>query len=142
MSRRGSRSTDSHYYYDWLEFAAEDLHCADILISAKQCASAAGFHCQQAIEKGIKAYLLYETMSHVDGHNITWLCKSAAKHDEHFLIWLDKTVTLNRLYIETRYPADIPVNLDFDILRGILDMAKEVYDYICNIIYKEIEIDD
>ncbi len=135
MSRRGSRTGDSRHYYDWLEFAAEDLHCADILLDRRQCPAAAGFHCQQAIEKALKAFVLYRTGSHVDGHNITWLCRQAGRYDETFLSWLDKTPALNRLYIETRYPADMPVQLDFDWLRQVYYTAEEIYDSVCGTVY-------
>lgn len=142
MSRRGSRASDSRHYYDWLEFAAEDLHCAGILLEERQCALAAGFHCQQAIEKAVKAFVLYRTGVHVDGHNITWLCRHAAKYDKAFLQWLDKTPALNRLYIETRYPADMPVLLDFDDLDRICRVAEEIYDFICGQVYADADAEE
>ena len=135
MGRRGSRAGDSHHYYDWLEFAAEDLHCADILLDARQCAAAAGFHCQQAIEKAVKAYVLFKTGVHVDGHNITWLCRHAGRCEERFCSRLDRTTALNRLYSETRYPADLPVRVDVDMLARIYEPAEDIYDFICEEIY-------
>ncbi len=142
MSRRGSRTGDSRHYYQWLAFAAEDLHCADILLDRRQCPAAAGFHCQQAIEKAIKAFVLFRTGVHVDGHNITWLCRHAARYHEAFTGWLDKTPALNRLYIETRYPADMPVQLDFDTLDRIYAVAEEIYDFICRQVYAEADAEE
>ena len=71
----------------------------------------------------------------MDGHNITWLCRYAGRYEERFLHWLDRTAALNRLYIETRYPADMPVGLDFDTLASLYETSEEIYDFICEKIY-------
>lgn len=139
MARRGERSRDSRFYYDWLEFAAEDLHCAGILLEEKQCLNAVGFHCQQACEKALKSFIMYNTGSPVDGHNITWLCRTAGKYDSQILGWLDMTPVMNRMYIETRYPADLPPRYTLTSLQAIYNMATELHEYICKIIYKDTE---
>lgn len=141
MSRRSNRG-DSRHYYDWLEFASADLAAADLLLLQPQCAGAAGFHCQQAVEKALKAYILFQTRNGVDGHNITWLCRTAAKLDRHFYTWLDETPAFNRLYIETRYPADIPTDLDDRKLTHIYRVAAEIYDYICGEVYENSDIEE
>ena len=79
MCARTNNSRDSRHYYDWLDYSHDDLEAARVLKENLQCANAAAFHCQQCIEKALKAYILYETGETVDGHNLTWLCKKAAK---------------------------------------------------------------
>lgn len=137
MGRRGERGRDSRHYYDWLEFAAEDLHCASILLAEKQCLNAVGFHCQQAMEKALKSFIMYHTGAPVDGHNITWLCKTAGRHDAQVLGWLEMTPIMNRMYIECRYPADLPPKYTLLELETILNMATELYEYICKVIYRQ-----
>ena len=67
----------------------------------------------------------------LDGHNLTWLCKQAAMMDNSFAKWLEKSTALNRYYIETRYPADILLEIDKGEIDDILDAASEMLDFIC-----------
>ena len=94
MGRRGPRAQDSKRYYDWLYKAEEDLHSARLLKSEEICQLCAAFHCQQCIEKALKAYILYQTNILHDGHNLTWLCKQAVKLDREFTEWLDESADL------------------------------------------------
>ena len=137
MARRGENSRDSRHYYDWLEFAAEDLHCAEVLLAARQCLLAAGFHCQQAMEKALKAHILFQTGSPVDGHNITWLCRTAGRLDGRVLDWLSYTPAFNRLYIETRYPSDTALKYSYEDVQAVYVVAQELYSYICKQIYED-----
>ncbi len=129
--RRHHNTTDSKKYYDWLEMANEDIVCAFLLAQDDNCYNAAAFHCQQTIEKALKAYILLKSDCLVDGHNLTWLCKQAMKYDKSFRVWLEESASLNRCYIETRYPADIPLELSYTAVMGYCNMAKEMYLFIC-----------
>jgi len=95
------------------------------------------FHCQQAIEKALKGYLLYCTGRHYDGHNLTFLCRQAIQQDEAtFASYLDKSAMLNDLYIETRYPTDLPFEINEVEIRRYLDMAEEMFAAIRQELYK------
>ena len=111
---RGYRDNDSRRYFDWLYYANLDLLAAKTLLSDERCYNGAAFHCQQCIEKGLKGYLLFKKHKLFDGHNLTWLCKQAMQTDYHFSTWLEKSTLLNHYYIETRYPADRPFDIDTD----------------------------
>ena len=131
MSRRSNHSTDSKRYYDWLYHAYQDLLAAKVLIKDKRLYDSVVFHCQQAMEKSLKGYLLYKARRLFDGHNVTWLCKQAAMLDEGFKQWISKSTSLNRYYIETRYPADIPVDISYETAQEILEATEELIDYSC-----------
>lgn len=131
MSRRSNHNTDSKRYFDWLFHAYQDLLAAKVLIKDKRLYDAAVFHCQQAMEKSLKGYMLYKTRRLFDGHNVTWLCKQAALADDGFKKWISPSTCLNRYYIETRYPADIPVDIPLDEAQEILDATVELMDYAC-----------
>lgn len=131
MSRRSNHSTDSKRYYDWLFHAYQDLLAAKVLIKDKRLYDSVVFHCQQAMEKSLKGYLLYKARRLFDGHNVTWLCKQAAMLDEGFKQWISKSTSLNRYYIETRYPADIPVDISYETAKEILEATEELIDYSC-----------
>ena len=135
MSGRNKSSDDSRYYFDWLEFAAADLLAAKVLSENTGCSALAAFHCQQAIEKALKGYTLFKTGRLVDGHNLPWLCRNAARCDSAFEDWLDESAAMARLYIETRYPSDRQQTFTAERLRAILKMAEDMYNFICESVY-------
>lgn len=130
-SRREERSSDSKRYHDWLYHARVDMLSADLLRANPACALSAAFHCQQCAEKALKAFVLFRTGRLVDGHNLTWLCKQAVGLDRSFTQWLDESAYLNHYYIETRYPADVPLRLDGDAVARVYAMTAELFGFIC-----------
>lgn len=134
-SRKGGR--DSLYYYKWLDKALLDLQAARILMTWNGDTCNIAFHCQQAIEKALKGYLLFKTGRHFDGHNLTYLCRQAVQQDEMFTEWLDESAALNNLYIETRYPTDLPVMIDEHACREYFTMAENMFAAIRQELYDE-----
>lgn len=132
---RGYREKDSRRYFDWLYYSNLDLVCAKTLFSDERCYNSAAFHCQQCIEKALKGYLLYKKHHLYDGHNLTWLCKQAAQTDEHFSLWIEKSALLNHYYIETRYPADIPFEIDADTIMELIRSSSEMLSFITEIVH-------
>lgn len=140
--RQTKHGEDSRKYYDWLEIAARDLLAARLLIEQEQCYEIAGFHCQQCLEKAFKAYLIDRTGTLVDGHNLTWLCRQAARYHQEFKRWLEETAEMNRLYIETRYPSDIDLRLNVESVKAIYETARDVYEFICDEVYGGESMED
>ena len=139
--RRTKHSNDSRRYFDWMEIAARDLLAARILLREEQCLEIVGFHCQQCMEKAFKAYLIHADGIPVDGHNLTWLCRQAAKRAPVFQKWVDATARMNRLYIETRYPSDVELELDMKACKSICEITEEIYETVSHLIYGEGEED-
>ncbi len=131
---RGNHNGDSKRYYDWLFHAYQDLLSAKLLISDRRLYAQVVFHCQQAIEKSLKGFLLYKTRRLLDGHNITWLCKQAAMLDGCFTKWINKSTYLNRFYIESRYPADIPEDISYADAQDMIEYAENIMTDVCDII--------
>lgn len=129
MSRKQGNS-DSRRYFDWLFHANIDYRSAVLLAEDERCYLTASFHCQQCIEKALKGFLLFKKGRLYDGHNLTWLCKQAVSNDSRFAEWLDESAALNRYYIETRYPADTPLDIDCETLQRVLLMTREMLDFI------------
>ena len=118
-------SQDSKRYFDWLDHSSADL--------------VAAFHCQQAIEKALKAYILLRSGRLYDGHNLTWLCRQAKKYHKGFQQWYDESADLNQCYIETRYPADVDKEIDYKMVQGFYTMAKDMYRFIFEQVDQELE---
>ena len=92
---------------------------------------------QTAIEKALKGYLLFRTGRHFDGHNLTYLCRQAIQLDSKaFSEYLDESAALNDLYIETRYPTDLPFEIDELEVRRYLDMAERMFAAIRQQLYE------
>ena len=123
--------SDSRRYHDWLERAGEDILAAGLLVRNDACYNPAAFHCQQSVEKALKAYILLKSDILPDGHNLPWLCKRAMRYDPIFMEWMNQSTALNRCYIETRYPADLPLELDFAQVTQYYRMAQAMYLFIC-----------
>lgn len=136
MARRRENPSDSRLYFEWLKNSSEDIYVASLLVNDERGRNTCAFHCQQAIEKALKAYLLLFSGKLMDGHNLTWLCRQALRFDREFEQWFDESASLNRYYIETRYPADIPIKLTKDGIKHVFGMAKSMYDFI------ELQVDE
>ncbi len=137
MSRNRHGKRDSKHYFEWMEYASEDLAAAALLAEDATCVNAACFHCQQTIEKSLKAYLLFVSGQNVDGHNLSWLVRQACKFNSEFGVFIARTAALNRYYIECRYPSDRWETPDAQTLTETLDVTRDLYEYVCSIIYNE-----
>ena len=130
MGRRRSNNRDSRRYNDWLNAAYDDLRAAKALSADDTLNNATAFHCQQCVEKALKGFILSRTGNGVDGHNLTWLCRRATELDKRFSQWIDESAKLNKYYIETRYPTDIPTEIEDSYIPRVVTMAEEIFDYI------------
>lgn len=139
MARRRKGNTDSQYYYKWLEKALSDLQSARILLTWGGDEMAVAFHCQQAIEKALKGYLLFKLGRHFDGHNLTFLCRQAAMVDDRFARYLGESAALNNYYIETRYPTDLPFEITEAQIHNIIIMAEDLFGVIRQELYASKE---
>ena len=133
---------DSRNFFDWLEIAAGDLLAARLLIEQGQCLEAAGFHCQQAMEKAFKAFLIEATGQLVDGHNLTWLCRQALRRHPGFERFREDCADMNRLYIACRYPSDEPLAVGPEEAEGYCRTAGELYDFICELVYRQADSEE
>ena len=135
MSRNRHGKGDSRHYFEWMEYASEDLAAALLLAEDGTCINTACFHCQQAIEKSLKAYLLFMSGHNLDGHNLSWLVRQACKYNSTFGQFISRAAALNSYYIECRYPSDRWETPDPETLAAALSVTRDLYEYICSIIY-------
>ncbi len=78
---------------------------------------------------------MFRTGRHFDGHNLTYLCRQAVQVDAQFAAWLDESAALSNLYIETRYPTDLPLDLSERTVRSYLHMAEDMFAAIRKELY-------
>ncbi|PSB00542.1 HEPN domain-containing protein [Merismopedia glauca] len=122
----------------WLKKAHNDLLIAQELSS--KFPDAAIYHCQQAAEKALKAFLTLHDREALKTHNIGDLIVEASQVKPELRNQLREAVALTQYNQTYRYPTN-PTE-DFNPtpgeLRKAFHLAKAVYDKICEVMPEEI----
>ena len=73
------------YILQWYEKADHDIKNATIIIAnAPDILDTVCFHCQQAVEKYLKAYLVYKEYDFEKTHNLKYLRETCSIYDSDF----------------------------------------------------------
>ncbi len=89
----------------WLEKANHDLIAARLIIDASPIIlDVACFHCQQAVEKYLKAFLVFKKLDFPKTHNLDLLLKSCADINPVFAV-ID-LFNMEDFAVRGRYPHD------------------------------------
>jgi HEPN domain-containing protein len=121
---------------DWLSRARQDLRGATILAAAEDAPlDIAIYHCQQAAEKAVKAYLQWRDEPFAKTHNLRALVIEAAALEDGFDAF-DKPAEILTPYVSAfRYPggADepMPTREEFD---EAMQHARAIYDFVLNLL--------
>jgi len=121
---------DSTRYLDWFGKARADLESAEILFKNNGNNSVIAFLCQQAIEKAYKGFILKQREELVEGHSLIYLCKKIADIDTSFKMFMKDSAYVNQFYLETRYPADIPLDISTSEAQECLEIAKTIMEKV------------
>jgi HEPN domain-containing protein len=114
---------------EWIVKGQNDLKSAEILYNEDGPTDAICFHCHQAVEKYLKAYLVARRFRFEKIHSLWTLTKLSAKGDEEFLNFEEEIKILDAYYIESRYPPEIKVYTRQEC-RKILKLTKELTQFI------------
>ncbi|WP_411681297.1 HEPN domain-containing protein [Clostridium thailandense] len=125
---------DTLRYKDWIEKAERDLKSAKILKEHDCGNDVVAFHCQQSVEKSLKAYLISKGEGIVSGHSLIYLCKLSENHNSEFKNYIKDCGFLNQYYIETRYPADNPLIISDYESEECIGIAEKIYRTIIEFI--------
>ena len=123
---------------DWILLADKDLQAAKIIIDDEHpLTNIVAFHCQQAIEKYLKAFIIEKNGSLIRTHD---LIKLNGMINEIKELGIDekKLIVLNEVYMDSRYPGDLGLMPDG---MPTNEQAKEFIEYtdkIKAIINKEL----
>jgi len=120
----------------WLAKADEDLDAAEYLSSRERSFfSAIGFHCQQAAEKHLKAFLTWHQIEYPKTHDLGLLLSLIATADTALADSLTEVPALNTYGVDMRYPGDAP-ELTREDANEALRLANKVKKAI-NLILKD-----
>ena len=94
---------------EWVHKAQADMAAADRLVCDEAMLSGAvAFHCQQAAEKLIKAFLVWSEVDFPKTHDLKQLLALASRTNEELAATLQEATALTPYGVELRYPGDRP----------------------------------
>jgi len=119
---------------EWVAKAENDLRSAEILLDDPDPPTdTACYHCQQAVEKYLKAFLTQHQIEFMKSHDLDYLSKLVPSKTE-IADYKDDILSLNKYAIEARYPADIPILYSTEEAKTALNKAKRITSFIKNIL--------
>lgn len=93
----------------WVGKAQEDLRAAALLLSEDPpLLFASCFHCQQAVEKYLKAYLVQNQTDFPKTHDIQQLLDIVQLTATDLAEALSPSIILTQYAVQARYPGDLP----------------------------------
>jgi HEPN domain-containing protein len=115
---------------EWIHKAEHDIGMAELaLVNRPEYTDAICFHCQQAAEKYLKAYLVFLNIRFERKHNLGYLLDMISEQQPVPETIYDLAEKLEDYAVETRYPDDW-----FDIplveAEEAFDIAKNVKEYV------------
>lgn len=116
----------------WFAKAWSDLRSAEIILASgaeNLPADAVCFHCQQAAEKYLKAYLVSQDIEYPLTHSLKTLVEKAMDQDSEFETIMIKAESLTPYAVAVRYPDDFqPPSLDD--ADEALAIAREIREFV------------
>lgn len=90
----------------WIEKVDHDLKTAQAALDIEPpVTDTAGFHCQQAAEKLLKAYLFWRDQKFEKIHDLRELSLACVEIDPLFQAWVDRLAPLTAFAVRFRYPG-------------------------------------
>ena len=87
------------------------------------------FHCQQAVEKYLKAYLLFHSVSFKFTHDLVYLLDLITPKDNDFEMYYDSVSELQGYAVEIRYPNE-SIYLSNEKVETAILIAKTIRDIV------------
>ncbi|MBE2287431.1 MAG: HEPN domain-containing protein [Prosthecobacter sp.] len=123
----------------WLTRAKSDLSLATHSIEEiGDWLDSAVYHCQQAAEKALKAFLVSQNESVPKTHDIRRLIESARVYRDEFGGFLADADLLTPLATEFRYPMDDEAPMPtLNQANEALAAARRIYDFVLSVLPTE-----
>ena len=112
----------------WLKMADDEVVAAEALINAGVASAGACFHCQQAAEKSIKAWLIAHNVEPPKTHKLEQLIEVCLQKQLRFSELSSEAKALTPYAVKARYDADFWPSIDQ--ARTALEQARRVYQFV------------
>jgi len=122
----------------WLRKASADLAAARILAAHSSLVSGpAAFHCQQAAEKALKAFLVSQSVAFERVHSLVYLMDLCEEREPGFAALREETEVLSPYATEIRYPGEAS-DVSPEDARRALEAAKAVWEYVLDLLPRDL----
>jgi len=114
---------------EWIKFASDDLFVGRHLfydVNPKQLYISC-YHCQQCVEKILKAYLLNNGWELQKTHDLNLLCILCIEKDNSFEEIRELCSFVNPYGVDAKYPNNI--ELYDEIVKVIIDRTEKIYNF-------------
>jgi HEPN domain-containing protein len=114
----------------WISKGDHDLGTAKITyFHIPEYIDTVTFHCQQAVEKYLKAYLVFQSTAFKFSHDLIYLLDLITLKDSDFEKYYDTVSELQGYAVEIRYPGET-VFLSSDKVEKAMTVAKEIREFV------------
>ena len=114
-----------------------DLRAAAALRSDELLTTAVAFHCQQAVEKALKAIIEEENLPLPKTHDLGRLL-GILRQSVHFEVDEDQLDILNQVYVSGRYPMDMGIlptgRPSLDEAAQMVTFAVQVFERVTSVL--------
>jgi len=122
--------SDEKYIKDWLDKANKDKMAAEKLSNEEEMTEIVCFHCQQAVEKYLKALLIYNDEEISKTHNIDFLlnkCKLYSSDLENYIGNPLSDYAVDLRYPDARYiPTMEETKEAINLMNEIIEVVKKI----------------
>jgi HEPN domain-containing protein len=119
------------FVQEWTKKGDNDLASAQFLMYMRPVPlEVIGFHCQQAVEKYLKAYLVLKGVEPEKTHDLGLLLERCSTFDAGFSTLAESCAFLTDFAVEMRYPNSI--SLDFDTISKALSLARGAVAHVAS----------
>lgn len=125
---------------EWLQKAKNDLLSAQILMKHEPpVLDTASFHCQQAVEKVLKAFLVWKGVSFEKVHSLTYFLDLCEAQEPRFGSLRERAEALAPYAVEIRYPGKV-MEVSRKEAQEVLATAEAVWDFVINLLPGETHV--
>jgi len=118
---------------EWLQKAEQDLVAARVLLkNDPPVLEPACFHCQQAVEKALKAFLVWKGIPFEEVHNLTYLMDLCELQEPDFASLRDMAEKLSPYAVKIRYPTK-SVKVTKKKAQESLVITESIWKFIINL---------
>lgn len=116
---------------DWLRIAEDDLQASALLQRFEEFPTAIHtFHCQQAVEKSLKAFLAARARHFMARQNLAYLLGLCAEVDASFRQWETHIAALAPFTTQSIYPTDAKLAPSPAQARALYEQANGVVSFV------------
>jgi len=113
----------------WIEKATNDHRTAKVAMElSRPIADTSAFHCQQAIEKLLKAFLTLKEFEFENIHDLELLAQQCAKLDSDFRPLIERVAPVTAYAVRFRYPG--PGDPTVEEVQEALSVVDQVWNFV------------